>query len=163
MNPRSLILALSFAAASLAGVAHAETSIGTSKVVTKGGSKKLKYSVINNTSVSAAKTIAQTLNNYGVRDLLASGYRVSVPAQLQNEVQIRPWKQGEEHILNARGAKRIADRLTTLISQAQRLYDKAEITTYELNTVKQLQAQIDGFNQNAALLAKYKVAVAMDE
>jgi hypothetical protein len=165
MNPRTIFFSASMSLLALApGLSLANTtSLGTSKQRTAGGTNTLKFSVLNASSLPAAREVANSINGYGLAGVLARGYQVAVPAQLANEVQIRPWKEGEAKVLTARTGVAIANRLTALIASAQRLHDKAEISDQDLRNVQSLGSFVQYFTQNSQILAKNKVAVLLDQ
>jgi len=166
MNTRIVVLAI----VTLSGAAYADTtrstskptSLGTSKVRTPGGTNIVKANVLSNSSLPAARDISAAVYSSGVANLLTTGYKVTLPAQLGDQAQILPWKAGEPRIITAKTGTEIAARLTNIMTQAKKLFDKGEITDQQLATVNSLNTMVTTFNATSQVLAKHNVAVSMD-
>jgi hypothetical protein len=166
MDTKTLMLTVSLALAGLGGQSFAETqrqtSLGSSRYQTKGGSDILKASVISGSSLPQAqqlkgalltpRTIVTTANNYRqdqsqtVSSLLKSGFKMQFlgPQQLAHEaaeLEIRPFENGEKAIVDHRVTKAVANRLdrqsNELLEKAQRLWTKGEITDAQRAQVHQ--------------------------
>jgi len=159
MNAKMLVtasLALSLLMPAAKGFAETTaTSLGTSRVRTAGGTNTVKLSIVNHSSIAAAREISGSIYNRPVtylydavrrdyrgtttdlRTMLANGYKIEqdLPAELAadaNAIAIRPWNAGEAHVLSARVGNSITTRITTqtaaLVAKADLLHKKGELT-----------------------------------
>lgn len=168
------------------------TSLGTSRVRTIGGTNTVKLSVMNGSSIGAARQIVNSIYNKQVqylhqnggyyakstdlRTMLTAGFSIAhtLPTELSADataISVHPWGADDQHVLSKRVTGAVARRLSlqagALLTKADRLHQKGEITDASL-----AHAQFIGglwnqtakyFAESEEVLAKNKVAVELDQ
>ena len=168
------------------------TSLGTSRVRTSGGTNTVKLSVMNGSSIAAARQIVNSIYNKQVqylhqngnyyakstdlRTMLTAGFSIAhyLPAELSADataISVRPWGADDQQVLSKRVTGAVARRLSlqagALVGKANRLHAKGEITDASLTHAQFIGGLWDQtakyFAESEKVLVKNRVTVELDK